>query len=174
MGHAVGDSARRSIEAIRRGSVRAGCSPIVASSWEHIEVVLLESTEVEHVSTLTLRSDSTFRAEVYKRSKEWIREETLSRNLSQGPACGCWRPCGRGVELTFAAEEELGLEELVVLYRSKRGDFLVAEESWLPEGLAQARSFKRRDSTHVQTDPLRSIPCAAPPQPARRRRDTVY
>ena len=52
-------------------------------------------------------------------------------------AFGCWRPCGKGVELVLAEEVDLGLEELVILYRHRRG-CLVAEETSLPDGLAQA------------------------------------
>ena len=141
MGHAVGE-ARRSVEAVRRGGVRAGSSPISASNWEHVELVLetSEAEEVEHVSALVLDKDCSFQAEVFRRARDAVGQETAGAR--EGEVRGSWRPCGRGVELILAAEEDLGLEELVILYRRKRGS-LVADETSLPDGLAQAWSPRR-------------------------------
>ena len=140
MGHAVGEATRRAVEPVRRVTARPGSSPVAASSWEHVEVVLAEDAEV--VSSLVLEQDSTFRAQVFSRSGEDAKLKPLEpEQPTLGPerekAFGCWRPCGKGVELVLAEEVDLGLEELVILYRHRRG-CLVAEETSLPDGLAQA------------------------------------
>ncbi|CAE7234795.1 unnamed protein product [Symbiodinium natans] len=169
MGHTVGDATRRSVEAVRRVSTRTSCTPISASEWEHIEVVLLENSEVEHVSSLILDHDSRFRAEVFRRDEAPLRGQNMpnpegDEGAMKGAmqARGSWRPCGRGVELILAAEEQLGLEELVILYRSKRG-CLVADTSLqaLPDGLAQEYSLcaplQHEATVHAEVcDPINS------------------
>ena len=139
MGHAVGEATRRSVEPVRRVTARAGSAPVAASGWEHVEVILAEDAEV--VSSLVLEQDSTFRAKVFRRSGEEARLGSPEpEQPTLGPerqAFGCWRPCGKGVELVLAEEVDLGLEELVILYRHRRG-CLVAEETSLPDGLSQA------------------------------------
>lgn len=165
MGHAVGEATRRAVEPVRRVTARPGSSPVAASSWEHVEVVLAEDAEV--VSSLVLEQDSTFRAQVFSRSGEDAKLKPLEpEQPTLGPerekAFGCWRPCGKGVELVLAEEVDLGLEELVILYRHRRG-CLVAEETSLPDGLAQEYSRCAPESEAAGAT-LNSVPeaCCSP------------
>mmetsp|Transcript_40037 Transcript_40037/g.95616 ORF Transcript_40037/g.95616 Transcript_40037/m.95616 type:complete len:184 (+) Transcript_40037:26-577(+) len=164
MGHAVGEATRRAVEPVRRVTARPGSSPVAASSWEHVEVVLAEDAEV--VSSLVLEQDSTFRAQVFSRSGEQAKLKPLEpEQPTLGPerqAFGCWRPCGKGVELVLAEEVDLGLEELVILYRHRRG-CLVAEETSLPDGLAQEYSRCAPESEAAGAT-LNSVPeaCCSP------------
>jgi len=165
MGHAVGEATRRSVEPVRRVTARAGSAPVAASGWEHVEVILAEDAEV--VSSLVLEQDSTFRAKVFRRSGEEARLGSPEpEQPTLGPerqAFGCWRPCGKGVELVLAEEVDLGLEELVILYRHRRG-CLVAEETSLPDGLSQEYSRCAPDGLEAVGATLNSVPeaCGSP------------
>ncbi|CAJ1400733.1 unnamed protein product [Effrenium voratum] len=129
MGHSAESAAEAkagAFEAIRRGNRREKREQL-ALEWEHVEVTFHEDLELTAVSSLVLGPDARFSAGCKPRLGA----------AEASAAWGTWRRLGRGVELTLGAEEAIGLEEMVVVYRCQRG-CLVAERVDLPDGLAQA------------------------------------
>ncbi|CAE8597402.1 unnamed protein product, partial [Polarella glacialis] len=133
---------RRSVQAVRRGAVRARHAQVGPSAWEHVEVMLDDDHgELESVASLLLAESGRFRAATFARLP------ALNLGQQDSPlaaASGSWRPYRGGVELTFEAEEEANIEEVVVVYRLRR-NHLVADEAFLPDGLAQEYSVCRPD-----------------------------
>ncbi|CAJ1438085.1 unnamed protein product [Effrenium voratum] len=131
MGHSAESAAEAkagAFEAIRRGNRREKREQL-ALEWEHVEVTFHEDLELTAVSSLVLGPDARFSAGCKPRLGA----------AEASAAWGTWRRLGRGVELTLGAEEAIGLEEMVVVYRCQRG-CLVAERVDLPDGLAQEYS----------------------------------
>lgn len=127
------DAPRR---AVRRGAVRAKQKEeVVASSWEHVEVVMdADADALNSVSSLVLMPGGAFRAQQSSRAG--------LGDGARGPdavAVGSWRPCRGGVDLVFEPVRALRLPERIVTY-SLRNNCLVADEAGLPDGLLQEYS----------------------------------
>ncbi|CAE8594722.1 unnamed protein product, partial [Polarella glacialis] len=94
---------RRSVQAVRRGAVRARHAQVGPSAWEHVEVMLDDDHgELESVASLLLAESGRFRAATFARLP------ALNLGQQDSPlaaASGSWRPYRGGVELTFEAEE---------------------------------------------------------------------
>eukprot|EP00931_Biecheleriopsis_adriatica_P000745 TRINITY_DN100850_c0_g1_i1.p1 TRINITY_DN100850_c0_g1~~TRINITY_DN100850_c0_g1_i1.p1 ORF type:complete len:268 (-),score=58.52 TRINITY_DN100850_c0_g1_i1:7-810(-) len=169
MGHAGGDARllgadetaaaaangaqRRTVEAVRRGAVRARSTQVGPSAWEHVEVTFGDGLELERISSLILEEGGQFHAAIFDRltdgggSRQVTSPATPeTHGTPAASASGSWRHCRGGVELVFEAEEELELEEVVIVYRRRR-DCLVADEPSLPDGLVQEYSpWRAQDS----------------------------